>query len=818
MSVSTADLPGSMQSCEIPECVTLPVRAGLTPGDKPPVRIYLGTEPAQYRAERVFLWSIERVRDPNRIYHIYLMKELPGFNSRRWLTGFTNYRFAIPYFAGGEGRAIYNDVDQVYLDDPGHLFDLDLGEHGYLAISPRDTSVMLLDCARMIDYWTLDGARRLRKNKLIDKVLATPNVYGRLDRHWNARDQEFVQGRSKCVHFTTLHKQPWQPFPERFVYQPNPAGGLFHDLERSANHSAFNVFSAQRPSQAFMRFRQHGKASEEAFAPPPELVEQAVDELVARSGARTVLKLGPGHEGLTMTEPPRQGGIGCETLGLLGALQADIAMPRYDGVICPGGLEQVPDDDIPWVTEKLFHYAAKFLFVIVHSVPPRPRFGERRLVGTVRKPQWWATMLANAAACHPNIHWQLMVTNGSRFTAQRSEFYQGGPFLNAAAPRVWLLEDEKPGHSTQSLGLVEELGWPYERIHLCFERSLAYRKPFSRDPLAGLTPSCAARLAPPWPDLVVACGARTVAVAEWLRNRSAGRARIVYLGRKGAYLNSNVDLAVAPAYLGLYPDPRRIETIAPLNRVRDDELARNARRWQDLLQTAPAPRIALLVGGDDPDHELTPGLARHMGADVADLVRRRGGSVLVTTSRRTSARAAGALRQSLGDVTAHFHRWTEHGQPADNPYLGYLALADVLVVTGESASMLAEACATGKPVLIYRLQRRGRGLNALKLKAVQGFSHAVKKRAFARPVNRRGWERPQRGLELLCARLVAHGWVRPRNSIDVLHEALVEQGYARYFDVEPDLEGGRSLNEIPVVAERVRALLGVSGSADLAVG
>lgn len=134
MNKPAKDLPGSVQSYAVPQRIVLPVREGVTPCGKPPVRIFLGTEPAQYRAERVFLWSIEQVRDPGRIYHIYMMKELPGFNSRRWLTGFTNYRFAIPHFAGGKGRAIYNDVDQVYLEDPGQLFDLDLGEHGYLSL------------------------------------------------------------------------------------------------------------------------------------------------------------------------------------------------------------------------------------------------------------------------------------------------------------------------------------------------------------------------------------------------------------------------------------------------------------------------------------------------------------------------------------------------------------------------------------------------------------------------------------------------------------------------------------------------------------
>ena len=88
-----------------PECLTLPVREGARETGKPPVRLFLGTEAAQHRAERVFLWSIERVRDPGRVYQIWLMRGLAGFQSEGWTTGFTNYRFAIPHF-GERGRAV----------------------------------------------------------------------------------------------------------------------------------------------------------------------------------------------------------------------------------------------------------------------------------------------------------------------------------------------------------------------------------------------------------------------------------------------------------------------------------------------------------------------------------------------------------------------------------------------------------------------------------------------------------------------------------------------------------------------------------------
>ena len=62
----------------------------------------------------------------------YLMKDLAGYRKWFWTTSFTNYRFAIPHYAGSRGRAIYNDEDQIYLGDPGELFDVDMGDHGYL--------------------------------------------------------------------------------------------------------------------------------------------------------------------------------------------------------------------------------------------------------------------------------------------------------------------------------------------------------------------------------------------------------------------------------------------------------------------------------------------------------------------------------------------------------------------------------------------------------------------------------------------------------------------------------------------------------------
>lgn len=227
------------RSC-VPERITLGAPQGLHGSPKPPVHLFVGTEPAQYRAERVFLWSIEQVRDPARVYEIYLMKNLAGFDRRSWLTGFTNYRFAIPHFATSRGieRAIYNDVDQIYLADPGELFDTAIGQNGFLSISERDTSVMLIDCARMAPVWRLDTIQREQRKAIEGKALP---LWGKLDPAWNARDEEYQVGCSKVLHYTTIHAQPWQPFPERYAYQRNPVAHVWFDLEQAANQAGYHL-------------------------------------------------------------------------------------------------------------------------------------------------------------------------------------------------------------------------------------------------------------------------------------------------------------------------------------------------------------------------------------------------------------------------------------------------------------------------------------------------------------------------------------------------------------------------------------------------
>lgn len=96
-----------------------------------------------------------------------------------------------------------------------------------------------------------------------------------------------------------------------------------------------------------------------------------------------------------------------------------------------------------------------------------------------------------------------------------------------------------------------------------------------------------------------------------------------------------------------------------------------------------------------------------MTADIANKLAKQlaalDASLMITVSRRTGKENEAILREALNDKE-HCFFWDGTGE---NPYFAMLALADHIIVTGDSASMLSEACTTGKPVYMIPLEPKG---------------------------------------------------------------------------------------------------------------
>lgn len=354
-----------------------------------------------------------------------------------------------------------------------------------------------------------------------------------------------------------------------------------------------------------------------------------------------------------------------------------------------------------------------------------------------------------------------------------------------------MLAGDKPGDNAQCLALAASLGWATET------KQLVYRSPGRSRwrPFGGarfvLDPAQSSALEPPWPDLVIGCGRRSVPVAWEIRRRAGGALRLVQFGRPRADLDG-FDLVVSSAQYRLPEHPKVLHLVLPLQLFDPEARARAAAEWAPRFESLPRPRIALLVGGTAVPFVFDVPAARRLAVQVNALVRAEGGSVLISTSRRTPEASARAICEGV-EAPTYAHRWTPAAVP--NPYAAYLALADAFVVTGDSASMLADACSTGRRVWIADLPTQRSFRSRLKnfvrrgLLAGSGQGSADSGR-----------------IARLRARVMARGWVRYPRDLHALHEALVAAGRAmplgRDFDAPPAPPG----NEVELVADRVRAL------------
>ena len=267
-------------------------------------------------------------------------------------------------------------------------------------------------------------------------------------------------------------------------------------------------------------------------------------------------------------------------------------------------------------------------------------------------------------------------------------------------PLIWVLADDHAGNVAQATGVAEALGEAFVTKEIRYTPLARLPNVITGARLLGLTPESRAALAPPWPDLVIAAGRRTAPVARWIKRTSTKPVILVQLMNPGRAGADEFDLIAVPQHDCVVPGgdaANVLRTTGAAHRLTPSRLDLAADAWAGRLKGLPKPWIAVLVGGATHRKPFPAVLAADLGRRVQALAAAAGGTVLLASSRRTGPEAEAALAQAVTGSRQLF-LWSQGG---DNPYAGYMALADAVVVTGDSTSMCTEACATGKPVYIY---------------------------------------------------------------------------------------------------------------------
>ncbi len=190
------------------------------------IKIFIGTSANGEDAEAEMVYEYSLRKNCSEPLDITWMRQTNdtssvwgGWNSSRWSTPFSGFRWAIPEVCNFEGRAIYTDVDMINFKDINILWNTDLKDN-YVAArqGPRfgghEFCVMVIDCSRMKgEIMPIQRMKSIPEtHHRYIQAFSGSDVVQELDPRWNCLDGENLEVEDMWqLHYSRMSTQPWRP-------------------------------------------------------------------------------------------------------------------------------------------------------------------------------------------------------------------------------------------------------------------------------------------------------------------------------------------------------------------------------------------------------------------------------------------------------------------------------------------------------------------------------------------------------------------------------------------------------------------------------
>ncbi len=290
---------------------------------------------------------------------------------------------------------------------------------------------------------------------------------------------------------------------------------------------------------------------------------------------------------------------------------------------------------------------------------------------------------------------------------------------------IVILDDGRTGHLRQSQALARQVScaftakefkgnvqtvkieWRGRAAAMLFRVFSFFRPLFAGLGLSALKPFLTeesyAFLLSVKPDVVISCGARNSWVNVWFSADNGARSICVL--RPGGPSARQFNLVVVPQHdvKGAVTANTLITKVAPnlVDKAYLDENVRGLTVRFSHLKLHGRPKIGLLIGGDTKGLVLGEQQVRVVIHQLKEAAEKFSADILVTTSRRTSPAVEALVSREFSGFSRSALLILASRNNVPEAVGGILGLSDIVIVSGESISMLSEAAVSGKKVIVF---------------------------------------------------------------------------------------------------------------------
>lgn len=275
---------------------------------------------------------------------------------------------------------------------------------------------------------------------------------------------------------------------------------------------------------------------------------------------------------------------------------------------------------------------------------------------------------------------------------------------------IWILRDNRVGSSKQVEFLAKTIGKPYEVKNVVYNKFITlpnFLKPnkvgvdFKKSDNLFITDI---EINNSQPDIIIFAGRRLAGIAVYLKKyyEKLTKKSVKLI----SILNPNLPFKNFDVILLPYHD-----TISKKNKHKNLinftgalcssnlEITKEVSDyWGNKLELCKKPLILWVIGGDIKNKKMNSKKIGEITAKISNMVLDSNGTLLITTSRRTSEKCIAEIK---ANITCDSLLYIFGEKDIPNPYNIFLAKSDTIIVTCDSISMVSEIATLGKNLYLY---------------------------------------------------------------------------------------------------------------------